>query len=581
MKQYENIQLMNEDVNFDVVIICTSTEKQANYWQMRLESGVGTFLPKSTAVLAVHEDWDGGAGNALGTLYAYEKAVKKGKELFSRDLGAELLAGKISIGLYHSAGKGTRLAPLPGAENNNKPGVKLCASVKLRTGMAPITILESVIKQTGCYAESRLGRVSVFWGDQIFIPSVSVPYTPTHHVDILCRLGPMMNEKEWTAKGLQNYGLIVKGADGEAAQVEKVDHPTAMKMLKTFGDIDKVGASLGSFSVSATFFLCLMKEFKKELGEKKGKMDSDPHLWMPMTLDRDVYMDVMEKKKMSKADAGKHFDRVQNMVKVFFGDPANKNLGTFGAVDIGDECSWWDYGQLKLYQRNNLLMLEDSADGTLMRKFFKVGESSCGLLSILGFGGEGSRVSSSSIDTGRTSIDSSSIVQSSTIQSGSIKGSIVNNVRCNKIDAEGCILVNVTADSIKARPGSIVYNCATSQLDMGESAVQVGVADDNGNLTVMKSNMETDGGKVWDEKVSGNQHTFGEIYKMNGSADPVFLEGVINTIHNDARESFKIPSSDEGTDGEGNNKVWTPCTVSIISAVAVVAAASVVLLRRR
>ena len=27
--------------------------------------------------------------------------------------------------LYHTAGKGTRLAPLPGAENNNKPGVKL------------------------------------------------------------------------------------------------------------------------------------------------------------------------------------------------------------------------------------------------------------------------------------------------------------------------------------------------------------------------------------------------------------------------------------------------------------------------
>ena len=30
-----------------------------------------------------------------------------------------------TVAIYHTAGKGTRLAPLPGAENNNKPGVKL------------------------------------------------------------------------------------------------------------------------------------------------------------------------------------------------------------------------------------------------------------------------------------------------------------------------------------------------------------------------------------------------------------------------------------------------------------------------
>ena len=32
----------------------------------------------------------------------------------------------MSVAIYHTAGKGTRLAPLPGAENNNKPGL-LCA----------------------------------------------------------------------------------------------------------------------------------------------------------------------------------------------------------------------------------------------------------------------------------------------------------------------------------------------------------------------------------------------------------------------------------------------------------------------
>jgi hypothetical protein len=33
------------------------------------------------------------------------------------------MGGKVSAALYHTAGKGTRLAPLPASENNNKPGV--------------------------------------------------------------------------------------------------------------------------------------------------------------------------------------------------------------------------------------------------------------------------------------------------------------------------------------------------------------------------------------------------------------------------------------------------------------------------
>ena len=65
---------------------------------------------------------------------------------------------------FHTAGKGTRLAPLPGSENNNKPGVKL--PVTVAEGQ-PVSILESVIQQTGIYAASRKGRLSVFWGDQV------------------------------------------------------------------------------------------------------------------------------------------------------------------------------------------------------------------------------------------------------------------------------------------------------------------------------------------------------------------------------------------------------------------------------
>ena len=132
------------------------------------------------------------------------------KSKYNLDLDTELCNSKISVGLFHTAGKGTRLAPLPGAENNNKPGVKLPAVIKLTDGnYVPITILEAVIKQTGCYAKSRIGRLSVFWGDQVFIPTAPVEYKITHHVDILCSLGPMLSESEWKEKGEHASILLV------------------------------------------------------------------------------------------------------------------------------------------------------------------------------------------------------------------------------------------------------------------------------------------------------------------------------------------------------------------------------------
>ena len=82
-----------------------------------------------------------------------------------------------------------------------------------------------VIKQTNIYASSRGGRLSVFWGDQIFVPAASVrnltrphcaqrhitrsprgyqaKYTATAHVDILAQLGDWPTKAEWEARGLE------------------------------------------------------------------------------------------------------------------------------------------------------------------------------------------------------------------------------------------------------------------------------------------------------------------------------------------------------------------------------------------
>lgn len=140
--------------------------------------------------------------------------------------------------------------------------------------------------------------------------------------------------------------------------MEKVDHATAVKLLSSLGEIVSVGASLGSFSVSNMLLAALLTEFSAELSSKKGKLDSDPHLWMPMTLEKDSYLQLMSQKGVTAEVAGAHFERIGAMMRNFHAATETASLGVFGPVDVGQGVYWWDYGQLKLYQQYTLMMTE-------------------------------------------------------------------------------------------------------------------------------------------------------------------------------------------------------------------------------
>ena len=393
---------------------------------------------------------------------------------FGLDLSAELSQGRVSVGLYHTAGKGTRLAPLPGSENNNKPGVKIPAIISLEGKNVPATILESVIKQTGSYASSRKGRLSVFWGDQVFIPTASCQLAPKYHVDILCSLGPMMGEAEWKEKGMDKYGLIAQAKLGGAAQVEKVDHSTAVQLLSSLGDIESVGASLGSFSVSFAMLSALLSEFAPELSARKGKLDSDPHLWMPMTLVEDSYLHLMQQKGVAKDVAAAQHHRIAAMVQSFKNDPSTSALQLFGPVDVGQDVLWWDYGQLLLYQRNTLRLTDDSAETRLMKLFFGIRDEE--------------RIAG---------VDAHSAVSSSTLHTASVHRSVIVNTRCQHVEVEDAIVVNVTARRIVAGRGSILYNLVDSSeegIRLEEGEVRVGVFSADASQTVIASSTHIDGG---------------------------------------------------------------------------------------
>lgn len=65
------------------------------------------------------------------------------------------------------------------------------------------------------------------------------------------------------------------------------------------------------------------------------------------------------------------------------------------------------------------------------------------------FLGVSSRVSNSDLGEG-VEVDDVSLVSASQVGSGFVKGSVLANVRCGHIEAEDCILVNVTAKRIVA-----------------------------------------------------------------------------------------------------------------------------------
>jgi hypothetical protein len=605
------VEAMHDGDNnmYDVTIVCTTDDHQAAYWMDRLASGICSRSnynkdaanankdTKFPMVLAVSEDWGGagaGAGNGLGTLYAFQKAHGLALEKYGVDLTAELAQGRVSAGLFHTAGKGTRMAPLPASENNNKPGVvciyyciycivyllhcmedpfvvlsffhncmhlsycyiltpdshSLSLSLtyylpsynlfqKLPFGLrrsdgtfqTSLTVLEAVILQTGIYASSRKGRLSVYWGDQVFIPSArNFRYTPTHHIDIMCTLlgDTAPTAAEWKERGLDKYGVIAcietttkatkEGSAGssagsagagrlDAAQVDKVSHETAVAMLAKLGKIRQVGPSLGSFSVSAAMLSALCFEFDAELQEKTAKLDTDPHFWMPLTLSEEDYVTLMKQKGTEEAESTKHHARMTAMKASFhMGDNNENDLGLFGAVDVGKNACWWDYGMLRLYSKNSLLLLEkDTAESDLLRKF--LGVTSHHVDSVLLPG---------------VTVDEASYAFGSKAKTGSITNSILAQVQAAEINADGAIIVNCAAKKITAGKGAILYNLI-DDTDEGIVAapgqVMVATTNEAGVSTVLKSHLDIDGGKAWKIKLDDNALSFEDVHAQNKNSN--------------------------------------------------------------
>lgn len=328
--------------------------------------------------------------------------------------------------------------------------------------------------------------------------------------------------EEWAQKGLEKYGVIAvsTGDEKNAAQVEKVDHATATKMLKVLGDIGQVGPSLGSFSVSAALLQALCDEYKPELTTKTGKFDTDPHFWMPLTLPMEDYVALMSQKGVDGETSKNHHERMAKM-------KANFDMGTlglFGAVDVGTDACWWDYGLLKLYSQNNLKFLDTDKSSDLLREFF----------------GVTSKQMNSSLGEG-VAVDESSMISSCRIKSGSISNSVIASVEALDVNIDGAIVVNCTARKIVAPKNCILYNIIDDSEEgivASEGDVIVSVTDEDGNMMELRSKHTICGGQAWKEKVEGNIMSFEEVMNKNFGSNVTEIEKKRNALFKKTSSSF-------------------------------------------
>jgi hypothetical protein len=273
----------------------------------------------------------------------------------------------------------------------------------------------------------------------------------------------------------------------------------------------------------------------------------------------------MVTKNETEATAGAHHDRMTAFKSKLLSSHPEKAV--FGAIDVGTECYWWDYGLLSLYQKNNMLALDDTEEAASLRAYLRIPED---------------RAQSSELGND-VQVTNGSVVLASVVKEGEIDHTIASRVVTGKCDAHGasrtlvpvrprwrgerrslrtfpgvslrpalafnprprrlstplltplnstptfarmerpsgCLLINVTARSIKAR-NCVIYNVVDDSEDglvLPDGAVLTNVFVPGREKLVQSSSTTTDGGKVFKVRLTPNPFSFEGVYKMNQSTD--------------------------------------------------------------
>jgi phosphomannomutase len=539
-----------EGVGPDVVIVVAPSDDLAKFWENRLSGtdklhGSGAVIKKDAIVLSVSEtNWEKGAGNGLGTLNGYVQAARKAQEkgLIRTTIPADkkdLTRGEItelvnafdqylkgkSAFMFHTAGKGTRTAPMPGVEGNSKPNIKLPEMVIVEGQPQPITILEAVIRSNSGYAATRTGRLGVFWGDQVIINQNPFDSKPTHHVEIFGQNVPL-------DESIKSYGVLIAGDEaGDALQREKISQGEVEAILAANNKgPDQVYKSIGSFTISHDFLKALLLDNidgdTKSLASRKGSMDTDPDWWQPLTSTLEEYKAMMKKKGKSEKDAEAQWNKMNRLWNGF----DRGDLRKFGVTDVGKKSLWWDYGQNKYYLANMRILTEkETLDGISARKFFGIdswikdsilGDTSTVEKTVIRFNekalAEGRALAFKR--EGKVLEIWDSIVQNSTIKRGRLINCVVIDSYLEDVEAENAVIIGSTIFKLNAQ-GALVYNAVGDEVPaLTEGQILTNVFHPReGQLQMqMRTDVSRDGSVDWEQEVFvyDNLHTYADVAKL-------------------------------------------------------------------
>lgn len=461
--------------NREFVIVSTNDPVQASYWQDVLEAKNND----TRHFLVVYEDWPGSADNGLGTLYAFQKANAHAQLHYDSNL-LDILNEGGSVSIFHCAGMGKRLYPLTASENNNKSAVKVPGNGSTQS------ILDLVLSHSLSFTPFLKGRLSVFWGDQIFIPTVSLQ-EPNEHVNIFAMAGDFPTETDWKKKRLDQYGLIL--IDENSPQlIEKTTYSNLLSLVSKISPEQPlpIGISLGSFSISAQFLRELLIAFQHELSIKQGKFNTDYHFWMPLTWSKEQYIDFMLGKGESFSEIVHIYDRMQE-VKTRVLEQETRPL--FGVQNVGEGALWLDFGSVYSYYKNMISLLdsESSVADTLAQVF--------------------------SLDR-RQHYDSenNNILINCDVKELEAKDSVLINIRGEKVQVEKTVLVDSKVN-IFVGNHSLAYSVEDEGvLILGPGEVRADVPLESSKVAIY-SKIEQDNKHVWDQTLPKNPFSFEELYQ--------------------------------------------------------------------
>lgn len=482
--------VVQKNQGFDVIIVVASMGNK-EYWERRLEASKNEILSPKTKIIVIEEDWPGGAGTLLGTLYAWKSATS---EINLK----ELLEKRGTLAIYHTAGHGKRMAPLCGTEANNKPRIKLPKIVKIENRESLLTVLEAVIFSTQIFAKSREGRISVFWGDQVFIPSNKVKRETRLPVEIfgIKERAPFF-KKDWQ-RNWQQYGIIIPTGGRGILLREKVSWEKIQKYLERDlfrEDKERKIAlikSLGCFSITLPFLESLLDEFFNELETKRRNLNVESHLWIPLTSKKKEYQ--------GEGGSGIYWERIKKIKRNFIQKTGKKRI--IGEKDLGERTLWWDYGHLKIYYLNLLKLVKNTCEGEAAREFFEV-----------------ERYWIKRKITKKLKIKNSILINSE-IERGEIENVILIDSKIGGIKVKNGVIIYTQTKGISGPKGKqvkniLLYNVREERkLKVLPAEVITDIIPSEGTKIRMRTSLLRDGRKDWQVRLPKNIFAYSEIERF-------------------------------------------------------------------